>query len=317
MYTEKVKIKTLELPVLEKLLTLLPQRYRQAYNLLCEAEKNSLTEIRIRADMPCSFTACGRNIIMKSPENGCALRSDLREIEAIVYELCRGSVYSFSEHIKNGYIPFGGTRVGISGTAYTADGKILGFNKISSLNIRIPRYINAADEMLSHIAECGYENALGVIAISPPNCGKTTFLRALAAGLSDSKSVNPLRVCIIDERDELYCEKHYKGCFCDVISGVPKAKAVEIATRTLSPQLIVCDEIGNSAEARLLHMAHSSGIYLAASFHGEGLRELSGKEHFKALIQSGAFKTAYILERVGGSITGRIEKIADVNGGMS
>ncbi len=312
MQTGRIKARPDEAVAVQRIFDILPTRYKNAYNSLAWADKVGITEIRIRADMPCSFTACGRNIPMRENAGGAVLMSDIKEIESIVYRLCEGSVYSCSEHIKKGYIPFCGTRVGISGTAYTNDGKIQGFNKVSSLNIRIPRYINAADDMLSYIEREGVENSLGVIAVSPPNGGKTTFLRSLAKGLSDTKRRNPMRVCIIDEREELFCRGMLRDCICDVISGIPKAVAIELAVRTLSPQLIVCDEIGGEYEAKLLYEAALGGVYLAASFHGAGTPELLRKDYLKKLICAGAFKTAWVAGRHDSFRFAKIERLSEV-----
>lgn len=312
MQTGRIKAITSEKAAVYNILSALPERYRNAYYGLSENERNGITEMRIRADMPCSFTTLGRNIVMRENGGGRILVSDKKEIEAIVYRLCEGSVYSFAEHMKRGYIPFGAVRVGISGTAFFTGSKMQGFNSVSSLNIRIPRYINTAGDMLSYIEREGIENSLGVIAISPPNCGKTTFLRSLAKGLSDTKVKNPMRVCLIDERDELYSPDFFRPCICDVLSGIPKAEAIELATRTLSPQLIICDEIGNEAEAELLLEAVRGGVYLAASFHGTGVSELLRKKHLKGLICSGAFKTARISHSCCDFALSRIERLSDI-----
>ena len=128
--------------------------------------------------------------------------------------------------------------------------------------------------------------------------GKTTFLRALAAGLSDySENGFGKRVCIIDERGELYNRKKLLSGFCDVISGIPKLKAIEMVTRTMSPQVIVFDEIGNEGEAELLCSAYSGGIYIAASVHGNSLSDVSAKNGIRKAINSGVFKTAYLMKR--------------------
>ncbi len=309
---EKLKIKTVEPGFCERLFSILPQKYKESYGLLSYEQKQKLTEIRLRAFMPCSFTVAGVNVPMTDSGGEC-IKSSTFELCEIVSLLCEGSVYSYGEYIKNGYIPFCGTRVGLSGTACVDNGIIRSFNDITSLNIRVPGYIrNAAESVIRYVYENGPENTLGIIAVSPPNCGKTTFLRSFASGISQMKyqqAVMPMRVCIADERQEIYSQKMFEQCICDVISGVPKVKALEIAMRTLSPQVIVCDEIGNEREAEMLYNAYSNGIYLVASVHGNGMSELYRKKYMKALIRAGVFKTAYLLERNGDVISGKIEKM--------
>ncbi len=310
---ENVKIKKTEVPFCDRVFSVLPEKYKEAYELLSTEEKLALTEIRLRAFMPCTFTVAGMNIPMRNGKTGELISCTLRELEEIVSEVCRGSVYSYSEHIKNGYVPFCGTRIGLSGTACTENGEIKSFTGFSSLSIRIPGFVaDAADGMLKYVFDNGIENTLGTIAISAPNCGKTTFLRSFAAGLSrvfSTKREQALRVCIADERQEIYSEKLFKNCICDVISGVPKAKAVEMAMRTLSPQIIVCDEIGSDSEAEMLCSAYSGGIYLVVSMHGTDLCDLYRKKYMRKLVEAGAFKTAYILERKQEKILGSIQRL--------
>ena len=83
--------------------------------------------------------------------------------------------------------------------------------------------------------------------------GKTTFLRSAAYLLSTGREA--LRVGVADERDELITPE-MSACIIDRVSGCPKALAVEILTRTMSPQVIICDEIGAGGAEELLAAAN-------------------------------------------------------------
>lgn len=287
----------MEQPFIRDILDLLPEKYGRAYDKLTHFERVNLCEIRIRADRPCSFTVGNKNIPMRCDGENIIL-SSASEIEDILERLCDGSVYSFSDMIGEGYIPYKGTRIGVCGNGGSVDGKYDGQRKITSVSIRIPgEIVNAADSVLEYINANGVGNTMGILAISPPNCGKTTFLRALARGLSDvTLSHTPKRVCIIDERDELYNDRMMKNCFCDVIKGVPKVRALEMAVRTMSPEVIVVDEIGNEREAELIGKAYSGGIYVAASVHGNDTNNMTASEAVKRIIGKGVFGTAYVMK---------------------
>ena len=293
-----VRLKGYEVPFVQSILELLPQKYSDAFYEIPPSEREKITEIRIRSDSPCSFTVVNRNYPMKD-KNGNIFSSNYGEIWEIISKLCEDSVYSYSQQIKEGYIPYKGTRIGVCGTGSCIDGEYVGQRKLTSISIRIPGYFpDAANSVLEYIRENGFDSSMGVLAISPPNYGKTTFLRALAAGLSDySQKGFGKRVCIIDERGEMSSQKAFPSCFCDVISGIPKLQAVEMVTRTMSPQVIVFDEIGNEREAELLCSAFSGGVYIAASVHGNSLEDIAAKNGIYKAIGSGVFKTAYIMQK--------------------
>ncbi len=304
MQDNNIKVKSVKISTknsTDKILSCLPSKFREAYMVLEDAEKNSLSEIRIRAGRPASFTCGDRNVPLWH------ISIAQEELEEICGNFCCGSLYSYGETIRHGYIPFNNSRIGIAGEAFCDANGIKSFKNITSLNIRIPRDIaGAADAAIAYIENKRIENTLGIVAISPANCGKTTFLKALAKGISNSYRKEPLRVCIADEREEIYTESFFKDCLCDVISSCPKAEAFEIARRTLSSQVVICDEIGNENEANQLSRAYSRGIYTVASFHGRSLEDLLSKKYMRRLIDEGVFKTAYVLERRGNEIVGKI-----------
>lgn len=308
MTDNKIKFKTVPSPFTEKILRVLPQKYTAAYLRLSEYERLKLTEIRIRANRPCSFTVENRNIPMVA-DNG-ILISEFEEIELILEKLCEGSVYSFADTIKNGYLPYCGTRIGVCGVGSCVDEEYIGQKNITSISIRIPGFIpNAADDFLS-VALCkGIENSMGVLCVSPPNCGKTTFLRALAQGLSDIYSDFAMRVCIIDEREEIYNRSFFENCICDVISGVPKFLSAQNAVRSMSPQVLVFDEIRNEEESEMLCRAYSGGIYVAASVHGNRINDVMSKKYIRLAVENGVFSTLYFINRNGCKIQGRIVNI--------
>ena len=64
---------------------------------------------------------------------------------------------------------------------------------------------------------------------------------------------------------------------------------VEIATRTLSAQVIVCDEIGDYEEAMALVSSHNCGVPLVASAHASGIEELLTRTGIRLLHEAKIF----------------------------
>lgn len=259
---------------------------------------DNMSEIRLRALLPCSVTVYGTSVIIGDGQYPITLTHD--ELDTIFARLCGGSVYTHAETIREGFIVKDGVRIGIGGRTLVKNGCVTGFSEIDSLNIRLPLFReDSAESVLSLIGREGFERCGGILAVSPPGCGKTTFLRALARGLSRGISYlgryRRFRVCLADERGELFNEEFFRECTVDRLEMCPKAFAVECATALLSPEVIVCDEIRSEQEAILLSRAISDGVVLVASCHGYSLDDVIKKPHIKMLFDCGAFGTVYSL----------------------
>ncbi len=272
--------------ITEKLMPILPTDVLQQLKSI----SYGIDEIHLRANGLSSMTVAGENIELK----GVYLSE--KDISDTVYKLCQGSVYAHSNELNKGYISYEGVRVGVCGKALYGKNGICGFSKYTSLNIRIPHHIKeAANELLRHISENGTKSVGGILVISSPCMGKTTFLRSLAASLSkgfyDKGVYSKKRVCIIDEREEIYLPEAFDGGYCDILSAYPKGDGIELCTRVMSPEYIVCDEIGNPSEAEAICEGASKGIIFAASCHGEAFEDIIKRESIKKLFDFGVFCT--------------------------
>ena len=243
-----------------------------------------LSEIRVRAGRLSSVNLRGRVI----PISASVTEEQIRESIKL---FCRGSVYAYSESLKEGYIAFeGGIRVGVSGRAVYENGTICGVGEVSSLCVRIPHSINGASDILIETFK-KLEYSRGILIYSQPGNGKTTMLRDCALRLSSGKYQKT--VALIDTREELSGDFIGRECAIDVLKGYPKATGIEIATRTLSPDVIICDEIGGYEEALSILETQSCGVPLIASAHGGSLAEIFSRGSVKILAESGVFG-AYI-----------------------
>ena len=80
-----------------------------------------------------------------------------------------------------------------------------------------------------------------------------------------------------------------KSLSCDVFSSYPKGLGIELATRSMTPELIICDEISNEDESSAIMKAAHAGVKLIATTHADTLNELKRKEILKDLIESETF----------------------------
>ncbi len=270
----KNKVKTVE-----KVLDILPKRVSMEISGLCKSRLGGVTmlrEIRLRAEGRASLKLGGVYYPLFSSVS-------FDEVEKTVMKICDGAVYASRDRICDGYLPLGGgVRVGIVGSARYEGGALVGVESISSLVFRIPfGECDTKEELLSAFSRASE----GMLVYSPPGGGKTTALRALARLLGSGE--HPKRVCIIDEREEFLTED-YTECEVDILKGYKRQKGLEIAVRTMSPEVLMIDEIG-SEDARGIAEAARSGIPIIATAHAGSLSELFSKISLKPLFDIGAF----------------------------
>ena len=261
----------------EKVLAILPGELREQIRRTASGYHmfaSKLTDIRLRADKCVSLSIEGRNIILSTILS-------TNDLSAILRLCCQKSVYAYSESLREGYVTFCGCRVGVVGRAVLEDGVICGVDHISSLVFRMPHFIKgAANEALRVWKYMGGRE--GLLIYSPPGVGKTTLLRDMAYQLSQGP--NAIRVAIVDSRGELGEMGECAHCLLDILSGYPKAEGIEIATRTLSPDVVMCDEIGGFEEADSILSVQSCGVPLVASTHAASFAQVIAKPALRPLL---------------------------------
>ncbi len=255
--------------------------------------KDDITEIRLRAGRAVQLTVKGDTV--QIPDTVISQK----EIEDILFVMCNRSMNVYEDDISKGFITLdSGHRIGIAGeyTFSTQSGKYL-LKKITSLNIRIPRksgYFHNQDRLWSL-------TPTSTLIIGPPHSGKTTFLKIYAQKLSQNH-----RVVICDERGELSVE----GMNCDVIKGVKKAEAVTMATRTLNPQFVICDETGGKEETEQILSSVNTGINFICSAHGDSLEQIKKRPDISGLFEGRVFGRVVKLVHNAGFFA--VEEINDV-----
>ena len=69
-----------------------------------------------------------------------------------------------------------------------------------------------------------------------------------------------------------------------------------MATRTLNPQFIICDEIGLKEESERIISAVNTGVDFICSAHGKTIEEVMKRPNIKMLVENGVFKRMVLLE---------------------
>lgn len=228
------------------------------------------------------------------------------------------SIYAIQEELKNGFITIpGGHRVGVSGKVVACDGKISVIKDISGLNIRISKeVIGAADEIMGQIlAQDG--SIHNTLIISPPQCGKTTMLRDIARQLGNgirSCRFKGVKVGVVDERSEIAgCYKGIPqndiGCRTDVLDACPKAYGMLMMVRSMSPEVIITDEIGTEEDIYALMQVLNAGVKIITSVHGYNIEDIKRRPVLEKLISGRFFEKMIILGKSRGS--GTVEGVFD------
>ncbi len=278
---------------INSMLCLLPQRFALALAGLPEEAAESVSEIRLRLNAPATLTLGERNVFFDSAGRLCrvthALSATEAELAQCISMLTQGSLYRFGESLKQGYIPLpGGGRAGVCGEAALGEGGIMGFSKITSVNLRVPRQVNYFASPL--VEKFAAEGLKGTLACGPPSMGKTTFLKSVAFLLATGIGIEPKRVGIADERCELTRDINGFG-LADVMRNASKSTAISMLTRTMAPQVIICDEI-SAAETEAVAESLNSGVCVIAAAHCANAAQLRRRGRMSALLDSGAFQLA-------------------------
>lgn len=295
---------------IKQAISFLPKRlYETIYSVRKEYFEN-MTEIRIRVNSPISVKLNGKTYFIDGnsnlsfkPNPYMPIVSDNEISEAFV-RLCEYSVYSHSDDMKKGFITLsGGHRVGFCSTAVKENDSIISIKNVTSFNIRIAsQHVGCSNEIFSYMKENGFGN---ILVAGEPSSGKTTILRDLARNLSNEL----FNVCVCDERSELFGDNNVfeKGFCVDILSSFPKHIAVSNAVRTMSPDYIITDEIGDVRECEAICQAINCGVRFAMSIHCPDYEQLKEKIIFRKIDELKRFD--YIVFLKGKKEAGKLSRI--------
>lgn len=284
----------------------LPEWLSRPLAKLPEQTACRIHEIRLRVGCELMVTlpgACRAVVSLTGcPPELAHLSLTQQQIEEIFYALCGGSVYAHQSEIKEGYLTTpGGCRVGIAGRYLQRENGETALQQPEALNLRIARSVEVRlPEAFCVVLRSRFA---GLLLAGEPDSGKTTVLRQVAKTLAARSK----KVAVIDERAELFPEGLPGNVTVDRLCGLPKAKAIQMALRTLSPQVILLDELGGMEDVLALEQGFFSGVDLIASIHASSAEEALRRPQVQRLRQCGMLRALAIL--AGSSSPGQIKEV--------
>ncbi|GAE36331.1 stage III sporulation protein AA [Halalkalibacter akibai] len=259
-------------------------------------------EIRLRVGRPLEIIAGGTPYYPHVNQRHYIVQAE--EAKFLLNQLSQYSMYAFEEELRRGFITVkGGHRVGLAGKVVLDRGQVKTLRDISSFNIRIARQtIGVAESLISQLYDRKWLNTL---FIGPPQTGKTTMLRDVARLISQgmpSKNIAPLKVGIVDERSEIAaCMKGIPqlelGPRVDVLDGCPKAEGMMMLIRSMSPDVIIVDEIGREEDVIAVQEALHAGVKVMTTAHGYSVEDIEKRPALKSLLDIEAFERCVELTR--------------------
>lgn len=248
-------------------------------------------EIRIRINEPVIIIYPDReavtDIVYRRPQ-----------IDSIMDRITKSSFYTFSEDIANGFITIaGGHRIGVVGTAVYENGSLKTLRDISYINVRIAHELKGVGEgMFAKISKG--DKVSSTLIVSPPGGGKTTLIRDLARLISDN--IQKYRVAVIDERNEISASfmgepQNDVGKRTDILCGYSKKDGISRALRSMSPNLIILDEIGGQSDADAIIRCKYSGVGVIATMHGNDISDI--KRNIPELMENEIFNYCVFLKK--------------------
>ncbi|MGG1400613.1 stage III sporulation protein AA [Bacillus salipaludis] len=282
---------------METILHFLPKNIADLISKLPPNQKEELEEIRIRINRPIEITTKGAPQFL-------SYRIQPEDAFHLMNKISHFSIYTLEEELKRGYITVsGGHRIGLAGKVILEDGRVKAIRDISSFNIRIAREkVGIAEPFISYIYKDTWMNTM---VIGAPQTGKTTLLRDFARVISTgvySKGIQANKVGIVDERSEI------AGCVngvpqltfgnrVDVLDACPKAEGMMMMIRSMSPDVLIVDEIGRKEDAEAIQEAVHAGIKLMMTTHGTSLEEIKNRPSLKGILEQNIFRRFIVLSR--------------------
>lgn len=289
----------------------LPEKIRDNIMTISYDKLSNVMEIRLRAGGPVYFVYADK--ICYLSQSG-ELSEMITErtfivsgvlIREVIDRLCHYSMHSCVKQLKEGFfVVENGVRVGVSGTYSTNETPIL--TDFASVNFRISRCIKGcADDIFSKTY------GKNVIICGGVSSGKTTVLRELCRLTGSFR-----KVTLIDERNEISClssgiPQNDIGSLTDVISGSPRSVGIMSAIRTLSPDVIFCDEIASQNDVEAILDGIGCGAKFVVTAHGLNYSDLIRRKEINYLLEKGKFETIVFLK--GSSSPGEIREIRRIN----
>ncbi len=291
---------------MEQLLHYLPSTLVKEIQTIPEDQLQSLEEIRLRCYRPTQLNRGRKSTILKHI---------FSEEEAIAFFqlITNHSTYAMQEELKKGFVTLAnGHRVGLSGQTILERGQVQSLTHVASFNIRIAKQkLGCSRGILPSLYDNDWQSTL---IIGAPQSGKTTLIRDIARIISGDDgclSGQMRKVGIVDERSEIAaCSRAIPqmtfGPSVDVLDGCPKAEGIMMMIRSMSPEVIIVDEVGHSNDIQALIEAYHSGVVVIGTVHAKSYEDARNRPSLAPLFLNHTFDRYIELNR---SVTGSMDWI--------
>lgn len=216
-----------------------------------------------------------------------------------IRQLSEHSLYRLENELQAGFITTkGGHRVGFAGETMKLNESSVKVQELTFFNIRLARAIkDIAAPFIRYLQE--EQRTMHTLIFGAPQTGKTTFLRDMARQLSTK---HRKKVGIIDERSEIAASMQGTpqldvGIRTDVMDACPKQVGMMMMIRSMSPQILIVDEIGSRKDVDAVVEAMHAGVTIICTIHSNDYNELKEKKYVRSLIEEKMFKRYVYLQR--------------------
>ncbi len=107
---------------------------------------------------------------------------------------------------------------------------------------------------------------------------------------------------MVDERNEISSmykgsEQNDIGIRTDTLAGIPKTLGIKMLIRSMAPEIIAVDEIGNEKDYDNIQFAMCSGVKVLATAHGNTINDIKSNYELSKIIDSKVIERIIILDQ--------------------